>query len=81
MLTTDPIFLKTVEDMKLGKEALDNASACTIAILPTILEDDQRKMNLIANMKQGLRVLSEKNPTLEINGINDETSKQAGNTK
>ncbi len=76
MLDNDPSFVEMVKGMRIEKGAYNNSSAYVMAILPKILENDQMKMNLIANMKAGLKVLSEKNPTLEINGIDQEKQQE-----
>lgn len=81
MIMADPNFFKTVKDMKLEEGALESADVCAMVIVPEILENEQWKMNLIANMKQGLRILSQKNPTLEINGIHNDNLRQVDSTK
>ncbi len=77
IMDNDPSFLKTVKDMKLGKGAIDNSSAYVQAILPEILKDDKKSMQMVANMKVALKALNEKNPILDIKGIDDEKQQQS----
>lgn len=76
MLDKDSSFSKTVKEMIPRGQLLNDASVYAIAILPEILKDDQNLIKLMTNMKAGLKVLSEKNPSLEIKGIDDEKQQE-----
>ena len=68
------------DKLKLEENEKDNPSVYALKVLPQIVENEKFKIELIKNMKQNLKEIQNRNPILNIKGIDKSNGKDMDKT-